>query len=44
MCDCKGCQHPEKLEGDPADCSEEQIRECHGDVQGHPCVEDDDDE
>ena len=44
MCDCKGCQHPEKLEGKPGDCSPEQIRECHGDVDGHPCVEETDDE
>ncbi len=39
MCDCKGCQHPEKLKGKPEDCSPEQIRECHGDVEKHPCDE-----
>jgi ArsR family transcriptional regulator, arsenate/arsenite/antimonite-responsive transcriptional repressor len=39
MCDCKGCQQPEKLKGKPGDCSPEQIRECHGDVENHPCEE-----
>jgi hypothetical protein len=34
-----GCQHPEKLKGRPEDCTPEQIRECHGDVEVHPCVE-----
>jgi len=37
MCDCK-CQQPEKLKGKPAECTLEQIKECHGD-QEHPCVE-----
>ena len=31
-----GCSHPEK-QRDPKDCSPEQIRECHGEVEGHPC-------
>ncbi|MCK4398437.1 MAG: hypothetical protein KAV25_05535 [Methanophagales archaeon] len=22
----------------PEECSPEQIRECHGDVTGHPCI------
>jgi len=36
MCkDC--CQHPEKLKEKPEDCTPEQIRECHGDTQQHPC-------
>ena len=35
----KGCQRPEKLKGKPEDCSPEQIRECHGDAEEHPCVE-----
>ena len=35
----KGCQHPERLKGQPGECSPEQIRECHGDAAGHPCVE-----
>lgn len=30
-----GCEHPEKR--DPKECSPEQIQECHGDVQAHPC-------
>jgi len=37
MCNCKGCQKPEKLKGKPEECSPEQIRECHGDVEKHPC-------
>jgi DNA-binding transcriptional ArsR family regulator len=31
-----GCEHPEKKK-DPTDCSPEQIRECHGDVEEHSC-------
>ena len=34
----KECEHPEKLKGKPGECTPEQIRECHGDVKGHPCV------
>jgi len=34
----KGCQRPEELRGDPKDCSPEQIKKCHGDVQEHPCA------
>lgn len=33
------CLYPEKLEGKPEECSEEQIRECHGEVEKHPCEE-----
>lgn len=36
MCEDK-CEHPEKLKGRPGECTPEQIRECHGDVEGHPC-------
>ena len=37
-CDPKSqCTHPEKLEGDPGECTPEQIRECHGEVTEHPC-------
>ncbi len=37
MCkDC--CEHPEKIKGKPEDCSEEQIKECHGDFKKHPCL------
>jgi len=40
MCDEEGgYQKPQNLEGKPQDCSPEQIRECHGDVEGHPCVQ-----
>ena len=35
----QGCQKPEGLTGEPADCTPEQIRTCHGDVEAHPCVE-----
>ena len=38
MCDeKKACQKPENLKGDPKECSPEQIEECHGDVEEHPC-------
>jgi ArsR family transcriptional regulator len=38
MCkDC--CEHPDKLKGKPEECSEQQIKECHGDVNKHPCEE-----
>ena len=33
------CQKPEKLKGKPQECSPEQVRECHGDVKQHPCVQ-----
>ena len=33
------CEHPEKLKGKPGECRPEQIKECHGDVKEHPCVE-----
>jgi hypothetical protein len=41
MTDCKNrkdgecCGKPE----DPKECSEEQIKECHGDEDKHPCDE-----
>jgi hypothetical protein len=38
MCDCK-CQYPEKLKAKPEECSPEQIKECHGDSEEHPCEE-----
>ena len=34
----KVCKHPERLKGKPGECSPEQIKECHGEVEGHPCV------
>ncbi len=40
MCDQNTCcQKPEQLKGFPGECSPEQVRVCHGDVKGHPCVE-----
>ena len=40
MCEKCGCTNPEKLKGDPEDCTPEQIEECHGDSEEHPCAED----
>jgi len=35
---CKNCcQQPDKLKTKPEECTPEQIRECHGDDQSHPC-------
>ena len=34
-----GCKEPKELKARPEDCSPEQIKECHGDVKGHSCVE-----
>lgn len=41
MCEKEGggCQKPEKLKGKPGDCTPEQIKECHGEGKGHPCVQ-----
>lgn len=33
------CEHPDKLKGKPGECTPEQIKECHGDVKEHPCVD-----
>jgi hypothetical protein len=35
----QGCRKPENLKGSPGNCSPEQIRACHGETAGHPCVE-----
>lgn len=35
----KGYDHPKKPKGKPEECTPEQIRECHGEVAEHPCVE-----
>jgi hypothetical protein len=35
----KPCENPEKLEGTPGECSPEQIKECHGNVEEHPCTQ-----
>ena len=32
-----GCQQPDKLRDKPSTCSPEQIRDCHGDAESHPC-------
>ncbi len=35
---CKNCcEQPEKLKIKPEACTPEQIKECHGDDQDHPC-------
>ncbi len=40
MCeDC--CGHSEKSKEKPEECSEEQIKECHGDTKDHPCKDED---
>ncbi len=31
------CQYPEKLKGKPEECRPEKIKECHGEVETHPC-------
>lgn len=36
MCCC--CCKPRKSTGRPEDCTPEQVRECHGDDEEHPCV------
>jgi hypothetical protein len=33
------CEEPREREVDPAQCTPEQIRECHGEVEEHPCCE-----
>ncbi|MFP4520708.1 MAG: hypothetical protein ACLFQK_01045 [Fibrobacterota bacterium] len=34
-----GCRKKENLKNTPAECTPEQIRECHGEEAGHPCEE-----
>jgi ArsR family transcriptional regulator len=36
MCKCN-CEHPEKLKDSEGKCSKEQIKECHGERDDHPC-------
>ena len=36
MKNCK-CKHPEKLKDENEKCKDEQIKECHGDVENHEC-------
>jgi hypothetical protein len=33
-----GCQCPDELKGKPEECTPEQIKECHGTTEDHPCV------
>lgn len=40
MCDGKHeCRRPKELIGKPEECSPEQIKKCHGEDEGHPCIE-----
>jgi ArsR family transcriptional regulator, arsenate/arsenite/antimonite-responsive transcriptional repressor len=32
------CQQPDKLKDKPENCTPEQIRQCHGDANEHPCT------
>jgi hypothetical protein len=32
-----GCEQLEECTGKPEECTPEQIKECHGDVECHPC-------
>ena len=36
---CENCQQPVKLMDKPENCSPAQIKECHGDVKEHPCIQ-----
>jgi hypothetical protein len=33
-----GCQCAGELKGKPEECTPEQIKECHGTAEKHPCV------
>lgn len=36
---CKSCcQQPVHLKGKPEECTQEQIKKCHGDEKDHSCV------
>jgi hypothetical protein len=40
MCNAENkCEKPENLKTNREECTPEQVRECHGDVKVHPCVE-----
>lgn len=39
MCGASKCEHPEKLKGNPNECTSEQIAKCHPELKGHPCTE-----
>ena len=34
----QACQKPEELKDKPENCSPEQIKKCHGEAIGHPCL------
>ena len=34
----KGCEHTEKLQEKPEECTPEQIKECHGEGIEHSCA------
>ena len=36
MCKCN-CEQPDKLKEIPETCSKEQLKDCHGDQENHPC-------
>jgi hypothetical protein len=39
MCDPeKKCEKPENLKKTLEECTPEQIKECHGDTDEHPCL------
>jgi len=40
MCDPeRQCEKPETLKTKPQECTPERVKECHGDVEEHPCTE-----
>ena len=34
------CEKPDRLKGEPSECSPAQVEECHGEVKAHPCTTD----
>jgi hypothetical protein len=40
MCNAESeCEIPKNLRTTPQECTPEQIKACHGDVEKHPCAE-----
>ena len=40
MCNSENkCEKPENLKTKPEEYTPEQIKECHGEAKGHPCVD-----
>lgn len=33
----RGCEHPEKLKREVEECTDEEVKECHGQIKEHPC-------